>query len=101
MAVGAKVKSVGLETGYRYLVESHGRECKERGFHRYRADFFSHCGGGEADVGWLLTFSRNVLTTILCKSLSKGVIVSPLDTKSKNLLSGGENKTELQSLEPG
>lgn len=33
-----------------------------------RADFFSQCGG-EADVGWLLTFY--VLTTILCKSPAK------------------------------
>lgn len=92
MAVRAKMEHWGLEAGYGYLVESSGRECKERGFHRRGAD------GGRCS--WILTFSQNVLTAILCKSLSKGVIVSPLDTKPGDLLSGGENKTVLESLEP-
>lgn len=37
--------------------------------------------------------SQKVLTAMMCQTLSKDVLISPPDIKSRHLLSSGENKT--------
>lgn len=70
------MEHLDLEKRSRYLVESNS--CKGGGFMNIGTDL--SLMGGETDVGWLLTFSQNVVITIMFQTLSKR-IVSPAGIK--------------------
>lgn len=86
------MEHLGLENGYSCLVESSGKGMQEGVFidtgQTSPARLWQRGRCGTASD----TQSQYV-DCHMCKTLSKDVIISPPDIKSRDLLSGGENKT--------